>query len=521
MKDDIETHQTRVTSVESIDEKLVDYRDVDAALGFLRANASAGQAVDIDEKKLMRKVDWMIMPLMFACYYLQYTDKTLLSYAAIMGVIEDTHMPSNGFSNLAIAFYVSFLFCEPLQSFFIQKFPTAKYLGCNVILWGIVVSLNCVCHNFASIVALRVLLGMFESCVAPRQVRSWFEPKMCLTAYSLVILTAMWYKRHEQVSRMGIWYQGTSVAPAVSSLASYGFLHYTDSHPHLHFKSWQILFLVFGIITIAIGILVVLFLPDNPMKSRLSAEEKIYIIERVRENQTGIENKKLKTKQVKEVLLDFRTWLLSLVVITTNVPNGAVSSFSSIIIENFGFDEYTTLLLNLPGCAVAFVSVGFGTWWAGRYNGRGIAIIVLTIPTLLGGALMAWLPPSNKGGLLTGNYLTNTVGATLPLMYSWITSNYAGHTKKITMNAIVLMSFCVGNIIGPETFRAKDAPQYIPAKLTIVVILSVAIVLAITLDLLYARENKKRDREGHQDLPQDYEFLDLTDKENRNFRYLL
>ncbi|OAG42372.1 hypothetical protein AYO21_03248 [Fonsecaea monophora] len=502
MKDDIETHQTRVTSVESIDEKLVDYRDVDAALGFLRANAQAGQVIDIDEKKLMRKVDWMIMPLMFACYYLQYTDKTLLSYAAIMGVIEDTHMPSNGFSNLAIAFYVAFLFCEPFQSFLIQKFPTAKYLGCNVILWGIVVSLNCVCHNFASIVALRVLLGVFESC-------------------SLVILTAMWYKRHEQVSRMGIWYQGTSVAPAVSSLASYGFLHYTNSHPHLHFKSWQILFLVFGIITIAIGILVVLFLPDNPMKSRLSAEEKIYIIERVRENQTGIENKRLKTKQVKEVLTDYRTWLLSLVVITTNVPNGAVSSFSSIIIENFGYDEYTTLLLNLPGCAVAFVSVGFGTWWAGKYNGRGIAIIVLTIPTLLGGALMAWLPPENKGGLLAGNFMTNTVGATLPLLYSWITSNYAGHTKKITMNALVLMSFCVGNIIGPETFQSKDAPQYIPAKLTIVVILAVAIALAITLDLLYAWENKKRDREEPQDLPPDHEFLDMTDKENRNFRYLL
>jgi len=89
------------------------------------------------------------------------------------------------------------------------------------------------------------------------------------------------------------------------------------------------------------------------------------------------------------------------------------------------------------------------------------------------------------------------------------------------MNAIVLMSFCVGNIIGPETFRDKDAPAYIPAKLTIVVILAVGIVLAIILDLLYSWENKKRDREGHQDLPQDYEFLDLTDKQNGNFRYLL
>lgn len=80
MKDDIETHQTSTTvnSVETINEKYVDYKDVDAALGFLRANADSGNAaIDIDEKKLMRKVDWMVMPLLFCCYYLQYTDKTL------------------------------------------------------------------------------------------------------------------------------------------------------------------------------------------------------------------------------------------------------------------------------------------------------------------------------------------------------------------------------------------------------------------------------------------------------------
>lgn len=80
MKDDIETQQTATTvnSVESINEKYVDYKDVDAALGFLRSNAASNDAaVDIDEKKLMRKVDWMVMPLLFSCYYLQYSDKTL------------------------------------------------------------------------------------------------------------------------------------------------------------------------------------------------------------------------------------------------------------------------------------------------------------------------------------------------------------------------------------------------------------------------------------------------------------
>ena len=177
--------------------------------------------------------------------------------------------------------------------------------------------MNCVCHDFASLVALRVLLGCFESVTAP----------------ALVVLTGMWYKRPEQVLRMGYWYQGTSIGPAVSTLISYGFGKWAASDPGLQFKSWQVLFLIYGLVTIVIGILTFFFLPDNPMKSRLRQAEKLRIIERVRGNQTGIENKRFKPSQFKEVMLDVRTWLISLIVITTNVPNGAVSSFSSIIVE--------------------------------------------------------------------------------------------------------------------------------------------------------------------------------------------
>lgn len=145
----------------------------------------------------------------------------------------------------------------------------------------------------------------------------------------------MWYTRSEQTLRMGIWYQGSSVAPAVSALASYGFLSYDETHSNDHFKSWQILFLLFGLITIAVGIIVIIFLPDNPMKSRFSDAEKLHILERVRENETGVENRHLKWKQVREVLTDPKTWLMSLIVILTNIPNGAVSSFNDIIISGY------------------------------------------------------------------------------------------------------------------------------------------------------------------------------------------
>jgi len=119
--------------------------------------------------------------------------------------------------------------------------------------------------------------------------------------------------------------------------------------------------------------------------------------------------------------------------------------------------------------------------------------------------------------------MTNTGGAALPLIYSLAAANYAGHTKKVTINAILLMSFCVGNIIGPLTFQpdGKTPPQYIPAKIAIMATGAVAVVAILVLIAVWWRENKGRDKRGdgigaH---VEDSEFLDLTDVQNREFRY--
>lgn len=79
MAGDIEAHPAEIYVTDSGGKQVKAAEDVDAALQFLRnkPDVVAGEATTVDEKKLMRKVDWMIMPLMFACYYLQYTDKTL------------------------------------------------------------------------------------------------------------------------------------------------------------------------------------------------------------------------------------------------------------------------------------------------------------------------------------------------------------------------------------------------------------------------------------------------------------
>lgn len=65
-----------------IEERKESLVQVDAALEFLNHEDTATMTT-IDEKKLVRKIDWMIIPLMWCCYNLQYLDKTLINYAAV------------------------------------------------------------------------------------------------------------------------------------------------------------------------------------------------------------------------------------------------------------------------------------------------------------------------------------------------------------------------------------------------------------------------------------------------------
>jgi hypothetical protein len=82
------------------------------------------------------------------------------------------------------------------------------------------------------------------------------------------------------------------------------------------------------------------------------------------------------------------------------------------------------------------------------------------------------------------------------------------------------MSFCLGNILGPLTFRDEDAPEFLPAKITIVAVDSAVCIAVLVLLGYYRRENRRRDRAGiaHQ---VDIEFSDLTDHENKELRYKL
>ncbi len=75
------------------------------------------------------------------------------------------------------------------------------------------------CTNFKSLIALRFLLGAFESLIAP----------------SCIAITQMWWRRSEQTLRTSYWNAMNGVTQIVGSLITYGLGHSKFSEPSILF----------------------------------------------------------------------------------------------------------------------------------------------------------------------------------------------------------------------------------------------------------------------------------------------
>jgi hypothetical protein len=134
---------------------------------------------------------------------------------------------------------------------------------------------------------------------------------------------------------------------------------------------------------------------------------------------------------------------------------------------------------------------------------------------------MAWLPKSHKSGALAGVYLVNTFVGSTPIIYQWMTANMAGHTKRPFGSAVLNGAFAIGNIIGPQTFQARDAPAYQPAKITMVAMQSAVMLVCILLFVHYGYQNRKRRNTNNgEDVEDSKAFAGLTDKQNLGLRYV-
>lgn len=276
---------------------------------------------------------------------------------------------------------------------------------------------------------------------------------------------------------------------------------------------------------VLIGFVFLYVVPDNQLNARwLDERERLLAIERVKENEQGIGNKQFKWYQLREVFVDPHFWALFLYGILNDIPNGGLTNFFSQLIVSFGYNNLQALLFGIPGGAVVIIACWSNGWIGGRLQSRVLVACVPMGVAFFGILLIVALPLHMKLGRLIGYYLTQAAPAANATVLSLISSNVAGCTKKTSVAALYLVSYCVGNIIGPYTFTPQAAPRYVSAEITILVCYGLCLVLLLFIYGWYRWENSRKAKaraSEHYVALENAAWMDLTDREHDGFIYTL
>ncbi|RSH80114.1 hypothetical protein EHS25_007316 [Saitozyma podzolica] len=489
-----------------------------------------------ESDRVRNKIDKVLLPIIFYIYFTQQLDKSSLSFASVFGLSANAHLVGQDYSWLSSIVYFAQLVFQPLSVYALVKFPVNRWICFCFFGWGASLCIMSAFTSFAGLAVWRFILGAFEASIAP----------------SMLVIVSMWWTRREQPLRNNIWYSANGMATILGSLLSYGL-----AHAHTKLYSYQLIFLVCGLIAVVLSFPTMLILPRHPTRARWLTDEQKYIaLERIRLNNTGTQNQHFKWAHVKECFIDPKSWMWVIMIFCISLVSGGIGAFGPLILQGFGLSTFDTILYNMIPGAIGIVSNILSALLVQYTKRKSPVLLGVTVFPLAAAAALYALPrgPQYKSELLAVYFILQVFQCITAIIFSWTFANTAGHTKKTTTTGMLYMGLTVGNIVGPQLY--KQAPYYregLTANLIVLCILFGTIILQTFYLALLNKRNVKRRRaagktgahydyslessshwaklrerqqeamvaEGHQETYNAQAFMDLTDLQNEDFVYSL
>ncbi|KAI9835273.1 MAG: hypothetical protein M1819_002417 [Sarea resinae] len=426
-----------------------------------------------DEKRVVRKMDWRIPPLVSFLYLLSFLDRSNIGNARIAGMSKDLQLHGNRYDWLLTIFYITYVVFEFLVIMW-KIVPPHMWASFIVLCWGIIATCQSATQSWAGMMACRFFLGVAEAGFGP----------------GVPYLLSFFYLRHELGFRSGVF---LASAPLANTFA--GALAYGITSGHAKIASWRLLFLVEGLPTILAAPLAFFFLPDSPEKARfLTAEEKEIAKARgVRQVGQVERTGSVDIKDIGLALMDAKNWFTALMYFSCNVSFSSLPVFLPTILSEMGFSSINAQGLTAPPYFLSWIITILTCYIADRTKQRGLMITFLS---LIGGIGYIILGSTKTTGpryfavFLAAAGVFPGIANILP----WVLNNQGSDTRRGTGIAILNIVGQCGPLLGTRLYPMNEAPNYIKGHYTCAAFMFFTGILALTLRQLLAWENKQLDR---------------------------
>ncbi|KAJ8107285.1 hypothetical protein ONZ43_g6782 [Nemania bipapillata] len=437
--------------------------------------------VAVDEQKLVRKLDRHLIPLVMLLYTFSFLDRVNIGNARLYGLEEDLGLTPNQFQIAVSILFVTYLLFEIPSNLVLKPFGPQRWMAFIVTVWGIIALATGFVRNFGSLVALRLLLGVFEAGLFP----------------GLNVYLTFFYTKRELALRVGYLFVSAAIAGALGGLLAYGIGHLDGVRG---MSGWRWIMILEGLPTIVLGVVVFFFLPNDPEHAYfLTPEEKKHMAVR-QQRQYGFtaSAQQFDKKDMMKAFKDWKVWVFCIAQFGADTMLYGYSTFLPTIIKGLGSWSVAEIqLLTIPCYALGAASYMTIAYISDRKQRRGIFCVVFGAVSVIG------------YGLLVSN--------TSPGVH-YFAPRYG---KRTTANGMQLTIGNTSGIMASFIYPSIDQPRYIKGNAISLSLVGVAALSHGFLWFWYSRENKRRDagliKPEHANLSED-ELAELGDESPR-FRY--
>ncbi|KAL5322196.1 hypothetical protein ACEPPN_010166 [Leptodophora sp. 'Broadleaf-Isolate-01'] len=426
-------------------------------------------------RRLLRKLDIRLLPFFALLYLLSFLDRTNIGNARLFGLVTDLGMdPKSLQYNTALAvFFPTYIIAEIPSNMMMKRLTPSIWLSFIMIAWSAIVIGMGFVHNFAGLLACRVLLGLAEGGLFPG------------VAYYITL----WYPRHETGFRIAFFFSAATAAGAFGGLlaAAIGKMAGLGGK-----AGWSWIFIIEGLITIVVGVLAYFVIVDSPEKARFVTEEdKAEIRRRIAHDANELADE-FDMRYVRDALRDWKIWAHCLCTIGIFTPVYSFSFFLPTIIRNMGYSNTHAQLMSAPPYVVGCLVTICAGYMADKTKQRGLFQALFSATALVGWVMLI---SSHRPAIqYTGTFFAcSGIFACVPLGVTWNSNNIGGSLKRGVGIAMHVGSGNLGGILASFIYLPKDSPRFIQGHAILIALISLSFCLSLGIRFWLKAENARRD----------------------------